>query len=90
MSQTSSRVQELEGELETVRRVALDLQEEAEGKLNEMLALKASVSAKEYDLESKSDLISTLQQEVSAVVVVVAEGGGGGRGDQWRRRRRIK
>lgn len=65
VSQSNTRIQELEGELETVRCVAIDLQEEAESKLNQMLTLQATVSAKDYDLEAKSDLITSLQQEMN-------------------------
>lgn len=55
----------METELEIARRLALDLQEEAEVQLNQVFCLQASLSAKDYDIETKEDLISTLREEAS-------------------------
>lgn len=54
----------METELEIARRLALDLQEEAEVQLNQVFCLQASLNAKDYDIETKEELITTLREEV--------------------------
>ena len=50
--------------METARQVALDLQQEAEAKLNELLSVKAELSVKDYDLDAKDETILSLKEEV--------------------------
>lgn len=64
ISDSSTKVKELESDLETARQVALDLQQEAEAQLNEVLTLKATIDAKDFDIGTKEELITTLQEEV--------------------------
>lgn len=68
MTSSLEKASSLEQELELARKVALDLQEEAELQLNQVFCLKASMSAKDYDLESKDELISKLREEVSGLL----------------------
>lgn len=64
VSESSSKIKNLEEDLETARQVALDLQQDAEVQLNQVLTLKATISAKDYDIEAKEELITTLKNEV--------------------------
>ena len=50
LGQQVTRMTSLEAELDTARQVALDLQQDAEERLNEVLTLKASITAKDYDI----------------------------------------
>ncbi|XP_076033538.1 uncharacterized protein LOC143020726 isoform X2 [Oratosquilla oratoria] len=52
-----------EAELETARQVALDLQEETEGMLNEVLMLKSAVDTKDYALDEKEDQIKKMNEK---------------------------
>ena len=55
-------------ELTTTQMLVAGLQREAETQLNQLFCLKATLSAKEYDIEAKDDLISSLADEVRLVI----------------------
>lgn len=67
VSESSAKIKTLEEDLETARQVALDLQQDAEVQLNQVLTLKATISAKDYDIEAKEELITTLKNEVKFI-----------------------
>lgn len=69
VSESSTKIKTLEEDLETARQVALDLQQDAEVQLNQVLTLKATISAKDYDIEAKEELITTLKNEVKLISI---------------------
>lgn len=71
VSESSTKIKTLEEDLETARQVALDLQQDAEVQLNQVLTLKATISAKDYDIEAKEELITTLKNEVKLISILV-------------------
>lgn len=66
MSSNAGVVKELSEELEQARKMALELQGEAEEQLNQVLVLKANLATKDYDIDEKEDTIIALKEEIES------------------------